>query len=213
MRLASSPAQKESATPKKVVAGMREVVAAHREPRLWTFGEGLKRAPSQKELALILRVTTRHLRRWENAEAASDRRCSRPYSHADLWHLYQRRGGKGWDRPEAARLGLVGIFECFDQMTPGNTPAQPQEERSVLAGLMLRSIAVDEQDGAPATGAFPRAFGAGLAIAAKMQLRMIVDCDQAREILVKAFFEAALIAEATRVPKSSNFDSLSPISA
>ena len=213
MRFASSPAQKESATPNKMVAGMREIVADRREPRLWTFGEGLKRAPSQKELALILRVTTRHLRRWESAEAAADRRCSRPYSHADLWHLYQRRGGKGWDRPEAARLGLAGILEFFDQMIPGNTPAQPQDERSVLAGLMLRSIVVDSQDGGPATRAFPRAFGAGLAITAKSQLRLIVDCDQARDILVKAFLEAALIAEATQVPKSSNFDSLSPISA
>jgi hypothetical protein len=76
---------------------------------------------------------------------------------------------------------------------------------------MLRGIAVDAQDGALATAAFPRAFGAGLAITAKSQLRLIVDCDQARDVLVKAFLEAALIAEAKQVPKSFNSDSLSPI--
>jgi hypothetical protein len=42
----------------------------------------------------------------------------------------------------------------------------------------------------------PRIFSSGLAEAAKAQLCAILDCDHAREVLVKAFFEAALVAEA-----------------
>lgn len=203
MRLTSSPAQKASATTKETVAVRPRVSSDGKAPRLWAFGEGLKKAPSQKELALILHVTTRHLRRWEKAEAASDRCCSRPYSHADLWHLYQRRGRKGWDRAEAARLGLAVVFERFDQMIPGNTPERLQDERSILAGLMLRSIAVNEDGDVPDAVSLPRAFGAGLANAAKIQLRTIVDCDQARDVLVRAFFEAALIAEVCHAPRSA----------
>jgi hypothetical protein len=100
----------------------------------------------------------------------------------------------------------VAVFERFDQMIFGNKPELPLDKGSVLAGLMLRSIAVDEEESTPVAGSLPRAFGAGLANAAKIQLRMIVDCDQARDVLVKAFFEAALIAEVKHVPKSATVD-------
>jgi hypothetical protein len=152
-------------------------------------------------------VTTRHLRRWEKAEAAAARPCSKPYTHADLWRLYRRRGSKGWDRPEATRLGLATVFERFDQMIPRNVTERPHDEHSVLAGLMLQNLALDEGEIIQGAAAPPRAFGSSIAKAAKTQLRMIVDCDQAREILVKAFFEAALIAEAKLLPRSTKAES------
>ncbi len=185
MRLATHPAQKTFG-------------ALSSEPRLSAFGEGLRRPPSQKELASILQVTTRHLRRWERAEAAADSPCSRPFTHSDLWRLYQRRGRKGgWNREIATRLGLASIFERFDEIRYGCLAREAGDERSTVAALMLRSIA--EGDAANDFNQMPHMFGAGIAIAAKAQLRLIVDCVQARDILVKAFFEAALIAEATHV--------------
>ena len=163
--------------------------------RLSAFGEGVKRAPSQKELAGILMVTTRHLRRWEIDEASANRPCSRPYSHADLWRLYQRRGRKGWDRVFAERLNLADIFERFDEIRGGSPGSDANDAHSSMATLMLRSIAADSEEELPATDSIPRMLGAGLANAAKAQLRAILDCEHARGILVKAFFQAALVAE------------------
>jgi len=183
MRLAVQPIKKLAATDNG--AG-----------RLSAFGQGLPRAPSQKELAGILKVTTRHLRRWEMAEEAANRPCSRPYSHADLWRLYQRRGGKGWDKTFAAQLGLSDVFERFDQMRDGCREAGSRHPRSDMAAMMLRSVATDGEESGVGDGLTPRIFSSGLAVAAKTQLRVILDCDRAREVLVKAFFEAALVAEA-----------------
>ena len=184
MRLATQPTRKQFA-------------ALGSEPRLSAFGEGLKRPPSQKELANIFQVTARHLRRWERAEAAAGSPCSRPFTHSDLWRLYQRRGKKGWNREIATRLGLVSIFERFNEVRYGNGHGEPGDERSIVAALMLRSIAEGEVGNG--SNQMPHMFGTGIVTAAKAQLRLIVDCVQARDILVKAFFEAALIAEATYV--------------
>ncbi len=164
--------------------------------RLGAFGEGVRRAPSQKELAGILKVTTRHLRRWEMAEASANRPCSRPYSQADLWRLYQRRGRKGWDKTFAAQLGLADVFERFDRMRDGDGAFRATDPRSAMAVMMLQSIADHGTTAGTGGEHAPRIFSVGLAAAAKAQLRAILDCDKAREIFVKAFFEAALVAEA-----------------
>ena len=203
MRLASPEKRRSSAGTAEMSAEPGSASISGKDTQLSFFGECIKRPPSQKGLAQVLDITTRHLRRWETAEDAAGRPCSRPYSHANLWHLYQRRGEKGWNRTEAGRLGLAEIFERFDRMIPGRVKAAEQDERSILAGLMLRSLVADELETAPGSSMLPRAFGAGLADAGKAQLRMIVECDQARDILVKAFFEAALIADARRTPQPS----------
>lgn len=200
MRLASEPMRKPSAVESD-------------EVRLSAFGGGLKRQPSQKELAGILRVTTRHLRRWESAEAAANRPCSRPYTHADLWRLYQKHGRKGWDRETATRLGLAPIFQRFDAVRFGEFGGELKDDRSMTATLMLRSIAGDEGPVAAGGDPLPRMLGVGLAKAAKAQLRTIIDCAQARDILVKAFFEAALVAEAKHVPQAGDADLRTALSA
>ena len=164
--------------------------------RLGVFSEGLRRAPSQKELAGILKVTTRHLRRWEMAEDVANRPCSRPYSLADLWRLYRRRGRRGWDKTFAAQLGLAEVFERFDRMRDGGGGTPATDSRSAMAVMMLQSIANVGTTAGNCGEHAPRIFSVGLAAAAKAQLRTILDCDQAREIFVKAFFEAALVAEA-----------------
>ncbi len=183
------------------------------EVRLSAFGGGLKRSPSQKELAGILRVTTRHLRRWESAEAAANRPCSRPYTHANLWSLYQKQGRKGWDRETATRLGLATIFQRFDQIRFGELGGGLKDDRSMTATLMLRSIAGDEGPVANGGDSLPRMLGVGLEKAAKAQLRTIIDCAQARDILVKAFFEAALVAEAKHVAPDGDTDLPTALSA
>lgn len=181
--------------------------------RLSAFGEGLKRPPSQKELASVLQVTTRHLRRWEMAEEAANCPCSRPYSHADLWRLYQRRRRKGWDRAFAAHLGLTNVFERFDQIRSVGVAHGSKDDRSIIAAMMLRSIAANSDETAVRPDSLPCMFVAGFAQAAKTQLRMIVDCAQARDILVKAFFEAAMIADATHVGQEVKPDSAAALSA
>lgn len=170
--------------------------AGSRVGRLGVFGERGRRAPSQKELAGILNVTTRHLRRWEKAEEAAQRPCSRPYSQADMWRLYQRRGRRGWDKVFATQLGLADVFERFDRMRDGEGEAHARDSRSEMAVMMLQSVASDGTTAGNGGELAPRLFSVGLASAAKAQLRAILDCDQAREVFVKAFFEAALIAEA-----------------
>lgn len=194
-------------------ATRKPVATESGDARLSAFGGSLKRPPSQKELANILQVTTRHLRRWEELEAAADRPCSRPYTHADLWRLYERRGRKGWDRAFAARMGVADVFDRFDQMRCGGDAAGSKNDRFTMAAMMLRSVATDGTGSAAGADSLPRMFGAGLAEAAKAQLRMIVDCSHARDVLVKAFFEAALIAEAKRMPQSVEPDTLAALSA
>ena len=191
----------------------KPVAAESGDARLSAFGGSLKRPPSQKELANILQVTTRHLRRWEELEAVANRPCSRPYTHADLWRLYERRGRKGWDRDFAARMGVADVFDRFDQIRCGDDACGSKDDRFTMAAMMLRSVATDGTGAAAGSDSLPRMFGAGLAEAAKTQLRMIVDCAQARDVLVKAFFEAALIAEAKRVPQSVEPDALAALSA
>lgn len=189
----------------------KPVAAENGDARLSAFGGRLKRPPSQKELANILQVTTRHLRRWEELEASANRPCSRPYTHADLWRLYERRGRKGWDRAFAARMGVADVFERFDKIRCGDSITGSKDDRFTMAAMMLRSVATDGTGSA--SDSLPRMFGAGLAEAAKTQLRMIVDCAQARDVLVKAFFEAALIAEAKRLPEPVEADTLAVLSA
>lgn len=189
------------------------MAANHGEPRLSVFGEGLRRPPSQKELAGILGVTTRHLRRWENAEAAAGRTCSRPYTHADLWHLYQYRGRKGWDRHMGTRLGLAAVFERFDQIRFGDAKNEPKNGQSMLAALMLRSIAMNGGEAVTGEDSLPRMLETGLAEVARSQLRVIVSCDQACDLLVKAFFEASLIAEAKHPAKADESNMASMLSA
>gem|GEM_PF-6084161 len=93
-----------------------------------------------------------------------------------LWRLYQRRGRKGWNREIATRLGLASIFERFDEIRYGSVAGEPRDERSIVAALMLRSIAEGEGEGANSSNQMPQMFGTGIVNAAKAQLRLIVDC-------------------------------------
>lgn len=145
------------------------------EVSLSVFGEVLKRPPSQKELASILQVTTRHLRRWEDLETAANRPCSCPYTHADLWRLYERRGRKGWDRSFASRLGMADVFERFDQIRSGADTNDVKDDQCTTAALMLRSIATGGNGTMEGSSSVPLIFGSGLAEAARAQLRLIVD--------------------------------------
>ena len=175
--------------------------------RIPVFGRGQGKAPSQKELAGILMITTRHLRRWEMAEAAANQPCSRPYTHADLWRLFQRRSKKGWDRTFAERLGLAEVFHRFEAQSAGEHATEPLDNKSTLAAMLLRSLITDPGEDGAGEGGLPKMFGAGMAATAKAQLCHILDCESAQAILVKAFFEAALVAEAqlgvVQVPSAS----------
>lgn len=166
-------------------------------------GLPLARAPSQKELAYLLRVTTRHLRRWEAAEAAAGRQCSRPYTAADLWRLYSYRRGKGWDRTEAQRLRLTSLFEQFDEMMATVEPPENRRDHLSLTLLMLKSIAWENAPGVPGDS-IPRTMNVNLALSAREQLRSILGCERARTLLARAFFEAALVSEANPVPTPAN---------
>ena len=90
------------------------------------FGLARDRVSSQKELAEILMVTTRHLRRWEMDEANTNHLCSRPCTHADLWRLFQHRGNKAWDRAFAERLGMAEVFARFEAFRRGYKPPHPK---------------------------------------------------------------------------------------
>jgi hypothetical protein len=110
-------------------------------------------------------------------------------------------------------MGVADVFERFDKIRRGDDADGSKDERFTMAAMMLRSVATDGMGSATGMDSLPRMFGAGLAEAAKTQLRLIVDCAQARDVLVKAFFEAALIAEAKRVPQSVEPDALAMLSA
>ena len=158
-------------------------------------------------------ITARHLRRWELDEVTANRPCSRPYTHSDLWRLYQRRGRKGWDRVFAARLDLADIFEHFDQIRADSLGGDASDAYSTMAAVMLGTIAADAEEAPTATNLLPQMFGAGLAKAAKAQLRAILGCKQAKAILVKAFFEAALVAETRQSSARTRVESLEARSA
>lgn len=160
--------------------------------------EPLKRAPSQKELASILGVTTRHLRRWEHAENKLGRAACRPYTAADLWRLYLRRYPKKWNCAAATRLQLAPLFHRFEELLNNGTPREGANERSTLSVLMLKSLASDESQIDAGASVLPRPLGANLVHAAKEQLREILASAAARDILVRAYFEAALVADGAR---------------
>lgn len=164
-------------------------------------GGPLARAPSQKELAYLLRVSTRHLRRWESAEAAAGRPCSRPYTAADLWRLYAYRRGKGWDHAEAQRLRLAPLFQQFDEMSATASTKQNYGDHFSLTLLMLKSIAWETASVVPGES-IPRALTANLAFSAREQLRTILGCERGRTLLVRAFFEAALVSDSHPAPAS-----------
>jgi len=166
--------------------------------RISVFGRGQGKSPSQKELAGILMITTRHLRRWEMEEAVANQPCSRPYTHADLWRLFQRRGKKGWDRTFAERLGLAEVFHRFEALSTGAHTTGPIDNKSSLATMLLWSLIFDSSEGGAGERGLPKMLGAGMAVTAKAQLRQILECESAQAILVKAFFESALVAEAQR---------------
>ena len=171
-------------------------VAPRPELRLATAP--LQRPPSQKELANVLGVTTRHLRRWEQAERATGHPCSRPYTPADLWRIYQRRRPKSWDRAEAARLRLAPLFAQFDEILGRDAPpGKSNDPPATLTALMLESLALDDANPA-GSFALPQPMRANLARAAKEQLREIFGCAPARNVLIRAYFEAALLADTGR---------------
>ncbi|AHF94130.1 hypothetical protein OPIT5_06115 [Opitutaceae bacterium TAV5] len=113
----------------------------------------------------------------------------------------------------ATRLGLASVFERFDQIRFGGEKREPKDGQSMMAALMLRSIAIDGDEEAAGEASLPRMFGTGLAEVARSQLRVIVSCDQACDLLVKAFFEASLIAEAKNPTKADESNVASMLSA
>jgi hypothetical protein len=62
--------------------------------------------------------------------------------------------------------------------------------------MLLRSLISDPGDDEAGEGGLPKTFGAGMATIAKAQLRQILEYESAQAILVKAFIEAAFVAEA-----------------
>ncbi len=159
----------------------------------------LARTPSQKELACVFGITTRHLRRLEELESSLSQPCSRPYATADLWHLFRRRHPKRWNRAEAERLRLTALFTQFEQILSPQDPADPLNDQHSAALLMLRSIAWHDSTHLMGTAALPKLLGENLAQSAREQLRVILHCPRARVVLAHAFFEAALVAESAAV--------------
>lgn len=191
MRLRETPATAATARNEQAIgsgaAGCHEYLLPDVAP--------LARTPSQKELACVFGITTRHLRRLEELESSETQPCSHPYATADLWRLFRRRHPKRWNRAEAERLRLAALFTQFEQILSPHDPADPLDDQHSAALLMLRSIAW--QDFAHLTGAaaLPKLLGENLAQSAREQLRAILHCPRARTVLARAFFEAALIAE------------------
>lgn len=163
----------------------------------------LARPPSQKELANVFRVTTRHLRRWEHAEREAGRPCSHPYSTADLWRLYQRRYPKLWDRAEAVRLRLESVFDQFDAMLGRGCDTSPPDENATATTLMLKCLAWDGAETPAGTLGLPHPLRAKFAQAAREQLREILLCGAARETLARAYFEATLLAQTGAISQPS----------
>jgi hypothetical protein len=163
----------------------------------------IKRPPSQKELATVFGITTRHLRRWEQAEQEIGHTCGRPYSAVDLWRLYQRRYPKKWDRAEGARLQLAALLDRFDAILGRNATSVEGDDHTALTILMLKSLAW-EGDIVPAgTLALPLPMRTNLVRAAKEQLRSILACVPAREVLSRAYFEAVLLTDSNPPTQAS----------
>ena len=191
MRLRASPVTAECGS--QIISGAN---SAGREHQTSTAAK-LAQAPSQKELAGVFGITTRHLRRLEDLESSGNQPCSRPYTASDLWRLFRRRHPKRWNRAEAERLELAGLFTQFEQMLSPRDTTDPSDDHSSVALLMLRSIAWQDNASAAGTPALPRLFGANLAQAAREQLRDILQCPSARAVLARAFLSAALLADSS----------------
>ncbi|MEO6874883.1 MAG: hypothetical protein ABI222_08680, partial [Opitutaceae bacterium] len=129
-------------------------------------------------------------------ESCEGRHCSHPYNRTDLWNLYRHRCGKGWDRDQAQRLGLAEMFVAFDRMASKASTPQTADDRFVIAGFMLRSLSADETRIVESN--LPRAVALALAETAKKQLSELMACDGARDLLIRAFLEGALIADVDR---------------
>lgn len=87
-------------------------------------------------------------------------------------------------------------FGVHTSSSAGERASAPLDNKSTLATMLLRSLITDPAEDGAGEGGLPKMFGAGMAATAKAQLRQIFDCESAQAILVKAFFESALVAEA-----------------
>jgi transcriptional regulator with XRE-family HTH domain len=158
--------------------------------------ELIKPSPlSQKQLAAILRITSRHLRRLENMLTANNIPCERPYSVCDLFRIFRVRSGRGWDREFAARVGVDELFDRFETLLqPERVIGQDTEWLSIA----LASMAADDRDSLPVPDArsVPVSIRQSLKEVMKMQLRAILLNRRSREILLGAFLEATLALEA-----------------
>lgn len=191
MRVRAIPATADRSDP--AVAGADSACYEQLTPNV----ASLARTPSQKELACVFGITTRHLRRLEDLESTLNQPCGHPYTASDLWRLFRRRHPKRWDKAEAERLKLADLFTQFEQMLSPHAGMDALDEQSSVAVLMLRSIAW--QDAAPPAGAaaLPKLLGGNLAQSARQQLRAILQCADARAVLARAFFEAAIMADSS----------------
>jgi hypothetical protein len=157
----------------------------------------LARTPSQKELAYVFGITSRHLRRLEEMESSGNQPCGRPYNAFDLWRLFRRRHPKRWNRAEAERLKLADLCTQFEEMLFPRGVNGPSDDYNSVALLMLGSIAWQDHSDLAGASALPRLLGANLAQSTREQLRAILQCPDARAVLARAFFEAALMADSS----------------
>lgn len=147
---------------------------------------------SQKELAAVLMITARHLRRIELKVQKRFAETTRPYTSRALWQIFKLRGRRGWDASFAAQVGIADLLSKFEALS---IRGEPDRRPFGWPDLFLEAIADDGTAPRTTFEALPKSAMGEVAGLAKSRLRSILANSKARRVLIGAFFEASLLAD------------------
>ncbi len=143
----------------------------------------------QKDVSNLLVVTTRQVRRWERTAAKEGRPFTKPYSHAALARMFIMRRTHCWSRAWAEQLGLLDVFEEFENCTRQQIDSTPADHRELACTNLLLHLAGDHL---PEGVEFFK-LGPGTVTDAQVMLGLLMTYPPTAKRLTKAWREAICI--------------------
>jgi hypothetical protein len=95
----------------------------------------------QTDMANLLAVTTRQVRRWERNADKEGRPYARPYDRSALAHILLQRRTLRWSREWAERLGLLDVFEELERSIKHQVDPTPADHRELACTNLLLHLA------------------------------------------------------------------------
>lgn len=143
----------------------------------------------QKDLANLFAVTTRQIRRWERQAEKEGRPFPKPYNLSGLARMFMMRRTHCWSRSWAEQLGLLDVFEEFENCTRQQIDSTPADHRELACTNLLLHLAGDHL---PEGVEFFK-LGPGTVSDAQVMLGLLMTYPPTAKRLTKAWREAICI--------------------